>query len=69
MDVLTDDTGVDPIAAVRGVAARTAELDGGLPFTGLATLAIALAGLLFLLAGRGLLIAGSARGPRRPRTA
>jgi hypothetical protein len=69
VDVLSDDTADGPLAAMQGVAARTAELDSGLPFTGLAALVIGLTGLLFLLAGRGLLIAGTQRGPRRPRLA
>jgi hypothetical protein len=68
-DVSPDNTAIDPLATVRSVAAPTTELDGGLPFTGLGALVLALTGLLFLLAGRGLLIIGSPRGPRRPRTA
>jgi hypothetical protein len=70
VDIAPDDgSGVDPLAALRTIAAQTSELSGGLPFTGLSALGLALIGLLLFHGGRGLLIVGSKRGPRIPRSA
>ena len=58
-----------PSMACTSSSSQTSELSGGLPFTGLGALGLALIGLLLFLGGRGLLIVGTKRDPRIPRSA